>query len=205
MKWWGITERSKSCLGNVQSCFFAHRSHTGVTSSLPARPQAFSSCHWIVQNGNFCSRFSSWIESSFGELSPAAPLPPTDPPPGGHIDCHLSARVDTMGGRMGLLSRILSSSFIVLVLSFGTSCNTMTAGVIYCQLLLLLLLLLLFVVYLMTLSAAQTIYQGWPQRSSQATCGSHISLVQLVLVNKTGNRMLRTRCFVWFNIILEET
>jgi hypothetical protein len=128
----GIIENSKSCLRKVQNCFFAHCCHTGVglMSSLPAGLQAFSSCHWIVQNGNFCSRVSSWIESSFGELSPAAPLPPIGPPPGGHIDCHLSAIVDTIGGRIGLLSRILSSSFIVLVLSLGTSCNTHLMSII---------------------------------------------------------------------------
>ena len=122
---YGVTEVSESRLGKVPSCFLFQCTQigVGVMLSFPAGLQGFSSCHWIVQNGSFCSRVSSGIESSFGELSPAAPLPPIGPPPGGHTDCHLSARVDTMGGRMGLLSKILSSSFIVLVFSLGTSCK----------------------------------------------------------------------------------
>lgn len=39
--------------------------------------------------------------------------------PGGHIDCHLSANVDTMGGRVGLFSKMRSISAIMLVLSLG--------------------------------------------------------------------------------------
>lgn len=41
--------------------------------------------------------------------------------PGGHIDCHLSARVDTIGGRVGLFSKMRSISAITLELSFGTN------------------------------------------------------------------------------------
>lgn len=43
--------------------------------------------------------------------------------PGGHIDCHLSAKVDTMGGRVGLFSKMRSISAIIFVFNFGTSCN----------------------------------------------------------------------------------
>lgn len=41
--------------------------------------------------------------------------------PGGHIDCHLSAKVDTIGGRVGLFSKIFSISWTMLVFSFGMS------------------------------------------------------------------------------------
>lgn len=43
--------------------------------------------------------------------------------PGGHIDCHLSAKVDTMGGLVGLFSKIRSISVTMLVFSFGMSCK----------------------------------------------------------------------------------
>lgn len=41
--------------------------------------------------------------------------------PGGHIDCHLSARVDTIGGLEGLFSNIRSISAIVVVFNFGNN------------------------------------------------------------------------------------
>lgn len=41
--------------------------------------------------------------------------------PGGHIDCHLSASVDTIGGLLGLFSKIRSISVTILVFNFGTS------------------------------------------------------------------------------------
>lgn len=87
-----------------------------------------ASFHCISQNGSLlvtsllvCSW--SWLlpPSLFGLAAPSSREPPLLP--WGHIDCHLSARVDTIGGRDGLLSSILSISFIMLVLSFGMSCE----------------------------------------------------------------------------------
>lgn len=43
--------------------------------------------------------------------------------PGGHIDCHLSAKVDTIGGLLGLFSKILSISATIFAFSFGTNCK----------------------------------------------------------------------------------
>lgn len=51
------------------------------------------------------------------------PVPPNTP--GGHTVCHLIARVDTIGGRTGLLSSMRSSSAITLEFSFGNNCNKM--------------------------------------------------------------------------------
>lgn len=84
--------------------------------------------HWISQNGSLlvtsllvCSW--SWLfpPSLLGLDAPSSSEPPVLP--WGHIDCHLSASVDTIGGRQGLLSSILSISFIMFVLSFGMSWN----------------------------------------------------------------------------------
>lgn len=80
--------------------------------------------HCISQNGNllFTSLVCSWSwllpPSLFG-----LPASSTEPPPlpWGHIDCHLSARVDIIGGRDGLLSRILSISLIMFAFNFGIS------------------------------------------------------------------------------------
>lgn len=41
--------------------------------------------------------------------------------PGGQIDCHLSAKVDTIGGLVGLFSNILSISAIILLFNLGTN------------------------------------------------------------------------------------
>lgn len=66
-----------------------------------------------------CSSPRARLSSSLGEAPPETP--PT--PPGGQTVCHLSARVDTMGGLVGLLSRMRSRSVMVVALSLGTSCR----------------------------------------------------------------------------------
>lgn len=66
-----------------------------------------------------CSSPRARPSSSLGEAPPETP--PT--PPGGQTVCHLSASVDTMGGLVGLLSRMRSRSVMVVALSLGTSCR----------------------------------------------------------------------------------
>lgn len=71
-------------------------------------------CHCIVQNGIFCCFDSVGDSSVLGDSGAAVPG-------GGSIVCHLRARVETMGALAGLFPSTLSSSDIMVELSFGTS------------------------------------------------------------------------------------
>lgn len=60
------------------------------------------------------------MSSSLGDSAPHTPLI-DDAGPAGQADCHLSAKVDIRGGRIGLLSNIRSNSSITLVERRGKS------------------------------------------------------------------------------------
>lgn len=82
--------------------------------------------HCISQKGSFwlISFVCSWswlLAASLLGLPPSSKEPPA--PAWGQIDCHLSAKVDTIGGRDGLLSSILSISLITVAFNFGMSWN----------------------------------------------------------------------------------
>jgi len=85
--------------------------------------------HWMRQNpclaASLAASTSSMKASSscFGESAPQGPPPLRLSGPCGHADCHRSARVEIIGGRTGLFSRIRSSSSMTLEESRGSSCN----------------------------------------------------------------------------------
>ena len=95
------------------------------TGEISCRSRRGHGYHWISQKETFCEGSLACSCSGPGWPGPVSlfGLPASEPPrlPWGQSDCHLSWRVDTIGGRDGLFRRILSISVIVATVSLGIS------------------------------------------------------------------------------------